>query len=66
MSPITTQAAILQMSSGTTGHRKPIRFTLQQIAVHIRDYNETMRLGLMTASFPGFLCITTWVSLHAS
>jgi acyl-CoA synthetase (AMP-forming)/AMP-acid ligase II len=36
VSPIPAQAAILQMSSGTTGHRKPIRFTLQQIALHVR------------------------------
>ena len=57
LSPIPTQAAILQMSSGTTGHRKPIRFTLQQIAAHIRDYNETMRLGPDD-------CIVSWLPLY--
>jgi acyl-CoA synthetase (AMP-forming)/AMP-acid ligase II len=57
VSPIPAQAAILQMSSGTTGHRKPIRLTLQQIAVHVRDYNETMCLG------PGD-CIVSWLPLY--
>ena len=38
-------AAILQMSSGTTGHRKPIRFTLGQVARHAQDYNALLQLS---------------------
>jgi acyl-CoA synthetase (AMP-forming)/AMP-acid ligase II len=38
-------AAILQMSSGTTGHRKPIRFTLGQVASHAQDYNVILQLS---------------------
>ena len=37
-------APILQMSSGTTGHRKPIRFTLEQIAAHAGAFSEMVRL----------------------
>ena len=37
-------ASILQMSSGTTGQRKPIRFTLEQIAAHVLDYNKSLLL----------------------
>ena len=36
--------SILQMSSGTTGQRKPMRFTLEQIAAHVVDYNESLLL----------------------
>ena len=42
---LSPDAAVLQMSSGTTGHRKPIRLTLQQIALHVRDYNQAIALG---------------------
>ena len=41
---LTANTPILQMSSGTTGHRKAIRFTLGQVASHVSDYNETLRL----------------------
>jgi acyl-CoA synthetase (AMP-forming)/AMP-acid ligase II len=51
------QASILQMSSGTTGHRKPIRFTLEQIAAHVCDYNATMRLDPED-------CIASWLPLY--
>lgn len=30
--------AMLQLSSGTTGSRKPLRFTLDQVLAHIEDY----------------------------
>jgi fatty-acyl-CoA synthase len=42
---VSGSAAILQMSSGTTGQRKPIRFTLAQVAAHVRDYDAVLRLG---------------------
>lgn len=37
--------AFLQMSSGTTGHRKPIRFELPAVAIHVERYNEILGLG---------------------
>src|SRR5262249_6891073 len=42
---LSPDAAILQMSSGTTGQRKAIRFTLQQIGRHADDYNATLGLS---------------------
>lgn len=32
------RGSIIQLSSGTTGHRKPIRFTLEQIRRHVANY----------------------------
>ena len=43
LAALPAKAPVLQMSSGTTGHRKPIRFTLEQIAAHVIDYNESTR-----------------------
>ena len=36
--------SILQLSSGTTGHRKAIRFTSKQLARHATDYNRALGL----------------------
>ena len=41
---LSPDAAILQMSSGTTGQRKAIRFTLRQVGRHADDYNATLGL----------------------
>ena len=41
---LSPEAGILQMSSGTTGQRKAIRFTLRQLARHAHDYNATLGL----------------------
>jgi acyl-CoA synthetase (AMP-forming)/AMP-acid ligase II len=43
--PLGESSTLLQMSSGTTGQRKPIRFTLAQVAAHVRDYNDLLHLG---------------------
>ena len=42
---LSPDAAILQMSSGTTGQRKAIRFTLRQLGHHADDYNATLGLS---------------------
>ena len=42
---LSPDAAILQMSSGTTGQRKAIRFTLRQLGRHADDYNATLGLS---------------------
>ena len=42
---LSPDAGILQMSSGTTGQRKAIRFTLRQLACHANDYNATLGLN---------------------
>ena len=44
LAPLPPDAAILQMSSGTTGQRKAIRFTLRQVGRHADDYNATLGL----------------------
>ncbi|MDQ2859932.1 MAG: AMP-binding protein [Pseudomonadota bacterium] len=36
--------AIVQLSSGTTGHRKAIEFSSRQLLRHVEDYNRTLRL----------------------
>ena len=36
---------IIQMSSGTTGQRKPIAYSLSQIETHVAAYNAMMRMG---------------------
>ncbi|MCJ2134207.1 AMP-binding protein [Methylobacterium sp. J-026] len=36
--------AILQLSSGTTGHRKALAFTRSQVEAHVGAYNAIMRL----------------------
>lgn len=50
--PITTDrpcviaaGEIIQMSSGTTGQRKPIAYSLSQIETHVAAYNSMMRMG---------------------
>jgi acyl-CoA synthetase (AMP-forming)/AMP-acid ligase II len=35
---------IVQMSSGTTGHRKPMSLTTRAIVAHVRRFNEVVRL----------------------
>ena len=42
---LSPDAAVLQMSSGTTAQRKAIRFTLRQLGRHAEDYNATLGLG---------------------
>jgi hypothetical protein len=36
--------SIIQLSSGTTGHRKGIRFSLDDLARHVAAYNRVMRI----------------------
>lgn len=36
---------IIQMSSGTTGHRKPIAYSLTDIEAHVASYNRLMLMG---------------------
>ncbi len=43
--PIPKVGAILQMSSGTTGHRKGIRYTLDDIRQHVLEYNKVLGLS---------------------
>jgi acyl-CoA synthetase (AMP-forming)/AMP-acid ligase II len=40
-----TDFAIIQLSSGTTGHRKAIEFDARQLFAHVRDYNAALILG---------------------
>jgi acyl-CoA synthetase (AMP-forming)/AMP-acid ligase II len=49
--------AIVQLSSGTTGHRKAIEFKAAQLFDHVRDYNAT--LGLTEAD-----TIVSWLPLY--
>ena len=49
--------AIIQLSSGTTGHRKAIAFTRDQVAHHLNDYNAVMGLG------SGDVCVS-WLPLY--
>ncbi|HEY3755556.1 MAG TPA: AMP-binding protein [Opitutaceae bacterium] len=44
-SPEIGTGAIIQLSSGTTGHRKGIRFTLRQVERHVLNYNQVLGLG---------------------
>jgi acyl-CoA synthetase (AMP-forming)/AMP-acid ligase II/lysophospholipase L1-like esterase len=48
---------ILQLSSGTTGFKKPIRFSFNALSQHASRYNEVLRLG------PGD-CIVSWLPLY--
>jgi acyl-CoA synthetase (AMP-forming)/AMP-acid ligase II len=48
---------ILQLSSGTTGHRKAVRFTAAALARHIADYNATLGLGATDR-------IVSWLPLY--
>ena len=48
---------IIQMSSGTTGHRKGIIFTIDAIRSHVLDYNRT--LGLTESD-----CVVSWLPLY--
>ncbi len=50
--------SILQMSSGTTGHRKAIAFSGAQVWAHVTDLNEVLRLT------PGSDCIVSWLPLY--
>jgi acyl-CoA synthetase (AMP-forming)/AMP-acid ligase II len=42
---VLTDFAIMQLSSGTTGHRKAIRFTSADLRRHITDYNKSLLLN---------------------
>ncbi len=48
---------IIQLSSGTTGHRKGITFTLPAIRKHIFEYNKI--LGLTEQD-----CVVSWLPLY--
>jgi acyl-CoA synthetase (AMP-forming)/AMP-acid ligase II len=37
--------SIIQLSSGTTGYRKAIEFSAEQLFAHVTDYNATLQLG---------------------
>ena len=37
--------SIIQLSSGTTGHRKAIEFSAEQLFAHVAGYNSTLQLG---------------------
>jgi acyl-CoA synthetase (AMP-forming)/AMP-acid ligase II len=37
--------SIIQLSSGTTGHRKAIEFSAAQLFAHVRDFNASLALG---------------------
>lgn len=37
--------SIIQLSSGTTGHRKAIEFSAAQLFAHVRDYDASLMLG---------------------
>jgi hypothetical protein len=39
------EGAIIQLSSGTTGYRKGIRFTLSDLVRHVESYDQVMQLG---------------------
>src|SRR5205085_2923531 len=48
---------IIQMSSGTTGHRKPIAYSLADIETHVADYNGIMQMG-------GNDVVVSWLPLY--
>lgn len=50
--------AILQLSSGTTGHRKGIRFDGAALDRHVRDYNKVLALD------PAVDRIVSWLPLY--
>ncbi|GAA0759944.1 hypothetical protein GCM10009107_41890 [Ideonella azotifigens] len=52
------QFSILQLSSGTTGHRKAMEFTSQNLHKHVHDYNEDLRL------MPESDVIVSWLPLY--
>ena len=42
---VISEGAIIQLSSGTTGHKKGVRITLPRLKLHVENYNQVMRLG---------------------
>ncbi len=56
-SDIPTRFDIVQMSSGTTGHRKAIEFSSESLERHICDYNDKLELN-------GRDCIVSWLPLY--
>jgi len=50
-------ARLLQLSSGTTGHRKGVSFSFGDVARHVADYNRV--LGLTQDD-----CIVSWLPLY--
>ena len=51
------EGTILQLSSGTTGFKKPIRFTFEALQKHAHLYNETLCLTPND-------CIVSWLPLY--
>jgi acyl-CoA synthetase (AMP-forming)/AMP-acid ligase II len=49
--------SIIQLSSGTTGHRKAIEFRADQLLVHAQDYNKVLALGASDT-------IVSWLPLY--
>lgn len=47
----------IQMSSGTTGHRKGIYFSLPDVRNHVKAYNEILQIGADD-------CIISWLPLY--
>jgi len=54
---IAPDAGLLQLSSGTTGHRKGVAFDFAAVMRHVRDYNRA--LGLTAED-----CIVSWLPLY--
>jgi acyl-CoA synthetase (AMP-forming)/AMP-acid ligase II len=50
-------AGLLQLSSGTTGHRKGVAFDFAAVTRHVADYNRTLGLGADD-------CVVSWLPLY--
>jgi acyl-CoA synthetase (AMP-forming)/AMP-acid ligase II/Tfp pilus assembly protein PilF len=50
-------SAVIQLSSGTTGHKKGVRLTGQQLHQHVANYNQVMKLGTNDV-------IVSWLPLY--
>lgn len=56
-SGLSGSGSIIQMSSGTTGHRKGIVFTLDAVRAHAEAYNRVLGLGPDD-------CVVSWLPLY--
>lgn len=54
---ISDEGAIIQLSSGTTGHRKAIRYKLVDLYRHVLNYNQVLQLTEKD-------CIVSWLPLY--
>lgn len=54
---VAAEARLIQLSSGTTGHRKGIGFAFSDVVAHIDDYNRVLGLGPND-------CIVSWLPLY--